>query len=384
MHAPWTRARRLVGVLAAAMLAATACARPPKGATAAALTVVDTLWYVSARARVAGRDSRELADSLEYGIAVFTRPELRDPYTDRVTVTLVDSARLTAGEFSASLRARTRGAPSPRDFAVLYVHGFGTSLHEAWNYAAIARARTGSSAPWIAFSWPSNGSGLAAPRLGELFSRAYRDDSAAAASSRPAFARALRAVIGATSAARLVVAPHSLGGQVVGESLAEDDSLRVLLGATRLRAVAFIAPDIESRRFAEYTVPAVQPLARRVLLYTSAHDRVLALSRNISNSQRAGLYEGSPLVREGLETVDVTEGVSAGGWLQRIFGTHHAIRRASGTLFDLAGVVGTERIAECRDALGTGTRGLDQVWRLTSIAPSLVALDERCPTRTPR
>lgn len=357
---------------------AAGCARGATRALAPAPAAIDTVWYVSSRARVDGRDTRQHADSLEYGFAIFARKPSDDLRAGALSVSLVDSARLTAGEFVAKLRARTLAVASPHDYAVLYVHGYATSLHEAWMYANVAHARTGSAAPWIAFCWPSNGSGFAAPRRQQLFARAYREDSAAASVSHSAFAQATRVVLEAVGASRLVLAPHSLGAQVVGETLAGDTDLRGVLGQTPLRAVAFIAPDIEWRRFAEYIVPAVQPLTRRLLLYTSTRDRVLALSRSMNASRRAGLHNGAPLVRVGIETVDVTMGVSVGGWLQQTFGTHHAIRRASATLFDLAWVVGPERVADCRLTIGTGVRGEDDVWRLTPLLPNSDIVVERC------
>ena len=53
-----------------------------------------------------------------------------------------------------------------------------------------------------------------------------------------------------------------------------------------------------------------------VIAPSSSGDRVLALSRGINKSQRAGLHDGTPLTHDGLETVDVSDGVGAGGWLQ--------------------------------------------------------------------
>lgn len=339
----------------------------------------DTVWYISARARENGRATLRLTDTLEYGYAIFTRPAGGDRFTSRLRNALVDSVGLSESEFVTQLRARIRAHAAPHDFAVLYVHGFGTSLHEAWTFANTARARTGAEAPWIAFAWPSNGSGVAPPRRGEIFSRAYRDDSATAAGSHQAFAQATRTVIEAIGAPQVVLVAHSLGGQVVGETLAEDLALRTMLGASPLRAVAFVAPDMEARRFAEFVVPSVNPLTRRVVLYTSSRDRVLALSRAISNSERAGLHRGVPLMHDGLETVDVTAGLRAGGWLQQTFGTRHGVGGASGSLFDISWVVGPERSSTCRLALGTATEGVPGVWHLTATLPDPPVGLARCP-----
>lgn len=354
------------------------CARTPAVGGVPATTSADTVWYISTRARAAGRDTRLLADSLEYGLAIFVHPTVVDPRTDGLALTLRDSVRLTARDFAAALHQRMQATVAPQDFTVVYVHGFGTSLHEAWTFAATARARTASDAPWIAFCWPSNGAGIALPSLQEPLSQAYVDDSTAAVASRPAFADALRLVVSAAGAPRVMLVPHSLGSQLVGEALAQDVPLRTLLGAAPLRAVAFVAPDVEARRFAEYVVPAVRPLTNRLVLYTSARDRVLDVSGERTQSERAGLYRHAPLIHEGLETVDVTDGVSAGGWLQQTFGNHHAIGRATASLVDLAWVVGGRRAPDCRDTIGSATRLDTGAWRLTDSLPSPRTVAARC------
>ena len=330
----------------------------------------DTIFYVSTRARAEGFDTRQLADSLEFGYAVFVHrssPAERGAPEYEADIVLADSALLSEGEFAAALRAHADRRPSPDDFAVFYVHGYGTSLHEAWTHTATARIRSGDSAPWVVFAWPSNGTGVTMPRRGALLDGAYQDDSVSAAASLPAFARATRAVTGAVGAGRLVLTAHSLGGQVAGEALASDTALRVTLGAAPLRAIAFIAPDVEARRFADYHVPALLPLTRRLVLYTSRRDRLLLVSRQLHGTNRAGLSASPPLVRPGLETVDTSDGVTSEGWGMRLFGTHHSIRRAVGTLVDLTRVVGPGFAASCRATLGTATLDEDGVWRLTPL-----------------
>lgn len=345
------------------------CATTPGPSLPPVPARADTVWYVSARARVDGRDSRRLADSLEYGYVVYARRRVDPWLTGRVELALADSVRQTREAFVAELRERTTSVAPPDDFAVLYVHGFGTSLREAWSHAVLARIRSRSRAPWVVFCWPSNGSGVAWPRPGAIFARSYRDDSAAATASRPAFAVATRAVLEGVGGRRLLLAAHSLGAQLVGEALADDLPLRITLGADPLRTIAFIAPDVESRRFGDYVVPAVMPLARRVVLYTSARDRVLTVARQVNKSDRAGLGRPSALVRPGLETVDATQGVTAENWWQRIFGTHHSTRRAAAAVYDLMQVVGAGFAADCRAALGTAALTADGVWRLTSRQP---------------
>lgn len=368
---------------AAAMLvlAAGGCARSPRPATGSVTVPVDSIWYISVRARQFGHDTRDLASEPEYGIAIFRRSAVADPRIASLDLTQTDSVQLTKDQFVAAWRARVQDAAPPQDYGIFYVHGFGTSLHEAWNFAAEAHARSGSRAPWVAFSWPSNGAGVALPTFREPLSQAYVDDSVAAVMSRPYFAHALRTVVSTVGAQHVMLVAHSLGGQLVGETLAQDHSLRIFLGASPLRAIAFVAPDVEARRFAEYTVPALRPLTDRLVLYASSRDRVLKVSGDRTVTRRAGFLRGAPEAHDGLETIDASDAVRAEGWLQETFGNHHAIGDASGALFDLSWIVGGRRPAACRTTIGSATSSASGVWVLADSIPAARAVTEQCETR---
>ena len=358
------------------------CWRQPSSGATVSTVPVDTIWYVSVRAREDGRDTRRLADSLEYGLVVNAVKSAGDPLTQHVEITLLDSVRLTQRDFANALRARARDASRDDSLVLLYVHGFGTSLREAREHAAQARVRSRSSAPWVVFCWPSRGSGVAWPSASHIFSRAYLEDSAAAAASRPAFAQTVRDLLPVVGGAHLLLVAHSLGAQIVGESLAGDSALRGALGADPLRALAFFAPDVETRRFRDHILSATRSLARRVVVYGSVDDRVLTLSRSFNKSERAGLIRGPAKAHPGVETVDATDGTAAEDRLQRVLGSHHALRRASAALFDLVHIVGRSRDAACRLTLGTAT-GVEQgVWRLTRLPlPPLSVLEACSPSR---
>lgn len=363
-----------------------ACARAKRAVAPPATASIDTVWYVSTRARDDGRDTRALADSMEYGLALFHHSAAADTRSESLDLTLVDSVRLTAADFVAALRERVRATIAPQDYAVFYVHGFGTSLHEAWAFAATSHLRGGDRAPWIAFCWPSNGAGIARPTLSEPLSQAYIDDSTMAVASQAPFALALQEVVDAVGAGQVMLVAHSLGSQLVSETLARDDSLRVFLGAAPLRAIAFVAPDVEARRFTEYVVPALDPLTDRLLLYSSSRDRVLRVSGDRSLTRRAGLHSSTPLTHAGLESIDASHGVRAEGWWQRTFGNHHAIGQATGSLFDLSWIVGGRRAPECRRQIGTATSRASGVWVLADSLPTAESVAARCapPAVMPR
>lgn len=324
---------------------------------------MDSVWYMSMRARDQGTDTRLLADSVEYGVAIFHR-EASDGTTPDVALTLVDSVTLSARAFRDALRGEVTTGPTSDAMAMLYVHGFGTSLHEAWTFTAQARQLAGSRAPWIAFCWPSNGRGITWPRARALLTRAYQEDSMAAQASRPTFARAVGALAESLDDNTLVMAVHSLGVQLAGESLAFDSTLRTVLERRPLRALAFMVPDVEAERFRDSLLPAFAPITRRQVLYVSSRDRALAIAGQAAGAPRAGQHTNPVLRHPLLETVDITDGVTTEGWFQRAFGTHHAIRRQAGMLFDLTHIVGAGLAASCRADIGTGRLREDGTWAL--------------------
>jgi hypothetical protein len=346
--------------------------------TTIAVAPVDTMWYVSTRARENGRDTRLLADSLEYGYVVSLVKTGRDPLTSGVEITPVDSFRLTRLQFEHSLRERARDPWLDDSLVVLYVHGFGTSLREAWEHTGQARIRSRSSAPWVVFCWPSRGASVAWPSATQIFARAYREDSAAAAASRDAFARTVRDLLPVVGGEHLLLVAHSLGAQLIGEALAADTALRNALVADPLRALAFFAPDVESGRFHDYVLPATSSLASRVVLYVSTDDRVLSLSRGINGSERAGLARGGAKAHPGVEVIDVTAGTAAENRMQRLLGSHHGLRRASAALFDLLHLVAGMYEPACRETLGTATLVEEGIWKLTHQPPPPVSAPEVC------
>jgi len=358
-----------------------ACASVPITRANAIAVPVDTLYYISARARDGGRDVARLAEQLEYGLVIAVRPTERDPREGRVAFDVVDSIRLDREGFVAALRARTDAMPSQQSFAVMYTHGYGTSLHESWEHTNTSRLRAQSDQPWVVFSWPSIGSGVALPEEGALVTAAYRRDSANAEASRAAYAEAVGAVHDAVGGSRAMLVAHSLGGQLVGETLARDAALRQRLVRDPLRAVAFVSPDVDAARFGDAILPTLRRLTQRVLLYASSDDRILAMSQLVNDTERAGRISDAPrslTVRPGLESIDMTDAEYADSRLVHAFGTRHALRRKSGALFDLVHIVGAQMDAQCRATLGTAERLASGAWKLTDVPVPAVGSAAQC------
>lgn len=372
---------RLLIAAAVAMLASACAGVPPRTGPEPRIAPLDTLFYISARARRDGRDVVKLADSLEYGLVITARPQESEAFDERVPFDVVDSVLLPRDEFIAQLRARTVTPDDTARFAVMYTHGFGTSLRESWQHSATSRRRSRGDQPWVVFAWPSIGSGVAMPTAGDPFYTAYRQDSASAVASRDSYALALTAVHEAVGGSRLLMVAHSLGGQLVGETLSANVALRDRLFADPLRGLAFVSPDIEAGRFGDLIVPGVGPLTRRLVLYASADDRILFMSQLVNDSERAGRIvrpTTGATVRDGLETVDMTDAVYADSPFIHAFGTRHALRRKSGALFDIVHIVGGRVDPSCRITIKTAKQLPSGVWKLTDRSlPPLSALS-RC------
>lgn len=381
-HAGQALITRVCGVAALVLLAHCTPPAALRVPLAPQPVAVDTVWYISARTRINGKDSRQLTDTLEYGQAIYRRDAMADAWTGRIRLTLLDSVSLSASAFETALRDRVNDARtstvSDATSTVLYVHGFGTSLHESWQYTAEARVRAGATTPWVVFAWPSNGLGVSWPRSRAILTRAYHDDIAIAAQSTAAFVRATASVLRASPAEQTILLSHSLGGRIVSDAILNPNELAATLSGARFNAIAFVTPDVDATRFRDTVVFAAQSLTNRLLLYSSARDRVLAMARTIHDAPRAGLRTTPPLQQRALEAIDATEGLVAEGWLTSIFGTHHAIRRASAVLYDVSQLVGRNRAPDCRIELGTATRSPAGVWHLQKKRPPRPPLPLPC------
>lgn len=134
------------GCVRAVSTAAPAPARAPSVPAAALSRLADTVWYISTRAREQGRDTRRFADSLEYGLAVHTYWRSADVLVDALDLEVADSVIISRSEYVQGIRAATETTASD-DFAVLFVHRFGTSVRECVRYTAESRIRSRSGVP---------------------------------------------------------------------------------------------------------------------------------------------------------------------------------------------------------------------------------------------
>jgi esterase/lipase superfamily enzyme len=333
-------------------------------------TSADTTWYVTNRARRSGRLDRERGDSLEFGFIVtrfLARSEASPAsrFTESLASLQIDSVRLARSDFLARLRASDAQAQAAGEGAILYVHGYATSFRRGLAQGAEIAHRGRFAGPMIVFSWPAHRGFASWPTFGTLLSGAYRDDSVSAARSEESFRAALTAVLGATRPSALTVVGHSLGAQLVAEALHGTSPLHDTLAAAPIHALVFFAPDIATDRLRDSLATPLAALASRRIVYASAADHMLTISRLVNHSSRAGQASGArALATADLEVVDVTDGRRTMTIARHVFDPHHAMRFASSALFDFFGVV-RGIPAECRAAEGIAVRASERRWQLT-------------------
>jgi pimeloyl-ACP methyl ester carboxylesterase len=333
-------------------------------------TTADTTWYVTNRARQAGRLDRARGDSLEFGFIVtrfVTRSEASPSsrFTEGLESQQIDSVRLAPGDFLDRLRASDLRARAAGDGAILYVHGYATSFRRGLAQGAEIAHRGRFAGPVIVFSWPAHRGFASWPSFGTLLSGAYRDDSVSAARSEESFRAALTAVLGATKPSALTVVGHSLGAQLVAEALHGASPLHDGLVAAPLHALVFFAPDIAADRFRDSLAAPLAAVASRRIVYASATDHMLAISRLVNHSSRAGQASGArALGAADVEVVDVTDGRRNMTFVRHVFDPHHAMRFASSALYDFFAVV-RGLPADCRAAEGIAVRASERRWQLT-------------------
>ena len=336
-------------------------------------TLTDTVFVVTNRRRTATGFTREVSDSLWYGVYV-TR-NVTDAAAARalapMQVTAVDSSALDEHAWSERLRAAVRDA-SARAAALVFVHGYASDPATALTQGVQVRARGMHRGPLIVFLWPAHGVATAVPRL----ARAYRDDARAAAQSGTAFAHVMRTVDSLTPGAVLVA--HSMGSRVALAAIVSDLPTHSALTARPLRAIGLFSPDVGATRFRDAFAPVLPSLAHRVALYGAATDYLLGASVVLNRERRAAAIanRGEPL--SGIELIDDTHGARAEPAVLRLFGPRHSVRWASAALGDFFAVVVSGANPSCRVDAGTADAAGEGRWRLRrNVVPS-AWLGARC------
>ena len=216
-----------------------------------------------------------------------------DPETDFAIAAIAPFASPAA--FSQSLRATLTQRPAGRRQVLVYVHGFNVTFAEGlYRTAQIVRDWDIAHVPAY-FSWPST-----------LSPVEYRHDRRALQDSQQALARFLTAIVDA-GAEGIVLLAHSLGAELVTETVAglQTGGNRAIL--ERIDGVFLVSPDLSVERFREIT-DARPPLPEPFVVFTSAEDRILRFSSLAhGGSMRLGnLTDPALLADRGVLLLDLT------------------------------------------------------------------------------
>jgi esterase/lipase superfamily enzyme len=342
-------------------------------ARAPADTVRDTVFVASNRRRVATGFTRQVADSTWYGVYItrLVTTGGAERALAPMRVLRVDSAALTASEWRARLAAAGRDT-SARDATLLYVHGYSTSPARAVSQGAQVKARGAHAGPLVVFLWPTHDRYVAPPTP----SRAYTDDAAAAARSGGALASVIRMVDSLVPS--MVLVAHSMGSRVALQAVLDDSATRQQLTARPLRAFGIFSPDVSADRFGDEYAPHLRDIARRVALYSTSNDYLLAAATMVNGERRAGRYAVRGPVLPGIELVDVTRGARADPLMLRLLGPRHAVRWASAALADFFGIVVAGVPESCRTISGEAVALAAERWQLLPRAMLQTWLDSTC------
>jgi esterase/lipase superfamily enzyme len=179
---------------------------------------------------------------------------------------------------------------------LLYVH----VLNQTFETAALDAARLsngiGFHGETMVFSWPSKA---------KLFDYGY--DRESAMWSRDALEQVLSGLITSPSVGRVHIVAHSVGTMLTLEAIRQIYDRHGGVVVERIGTVVFASPDIDMDVFSS-SVQRIGPLASKITVITSTHDRALAVSRLLAGGiTRVGEAEQDQLKRLGLHVIDASK-----------------------------------------------------------------------------
>lgn len=266
------------------------------------------VWYGTNRKPVDAADpgrgySHERDDRLHYGRCRVFIPRSHkigstgSPWWKRLITRTDDRLRLqaveplAADEHWADLRRVIAGLQPGLDHAVIFIHGYNVSFHEA----ALRAAQVGFDLQVRAmafFSWPSQGT-----------MHGYMADEASIEASEGALAAYLTGFAEQSGASHVHVIAHSMGNRGLLRAVN-----RSLATAERRAGVPFgqfilAAPDVDADVFRDLS-RAYRGVCRRATLYVSPRDRAVAASLTLHGAARVG-YTPPVTVLPHVDTVSV-------------------------------------------------------------------------------
>lgn len=209
-----------------------------------------------------------------------------------------DDFTLLAGEdgFKTTLRNRLRATPAAKGEVMVFVHGYNSNYSEA--AARVAQMTHDAQIPAVPvlFSWASQ-----ARVLG------YVHDRDSILTARDTL-RQLLLDVRAAGAQRILLVAHSMGSQLVMETLLLADLAKPGAAASLADSVVLISPDIAPDVFVSQ-VRQISRMPSPFIVFTSSEDRALRLSVLVAgDSVRLGNPSDDPRLDDtGAVFLDVTQ-----------------------------------------------------------------------------
>ena len=272
------------------------------------------VFYATSRARTAS-SAIDLAygtgrGDLGYGVVDVSIPKIHEigeierpkwwrlefsenPDKHIVVQTLVP---LTDKAFQAALGTRIKS--SSRNQAFVFVHGYNVSFADAARRTAQMTVDLQFDGAPIFFSWPSRAK-----------TALYTHDENDIAWTEPLLKDFLTALIERQDLNEIYLIAHSMGNRALAgaavDLLREDPTAR-----KKIREIILAAPDIDADIFKRDIAPhLIGPPSNRtpVTLYISSRDKALIASHGFHGYVRLGDVGKSPVVMDGLETIDASD-----------------------------------------------------------------------------
>lgn len=252
-----------------------------------------------------GVPGRERAGALGFGqfvvsvpqqreLGTIPRPRRNQPVDPQRHFALADGGMLTEAAFRERIRLALGGQARVNREVVIFVHGFNTTFIEG--VYRVAQLSHDLRLPGVIahYSWPSLGAPLA-----------YANDRDSALFARDGLQRMIETVA-AAGAPRVVLIAHSMGSQLLMETLRQmaiEGSLRQV----PLGGVILISPDVDVDVFRSQA-QRIGRLPQPFVIVTSQRDRVLQLSARLTGQpDRLGnLTQPERVAELGATVIDVT------------------------------------------------------------------------------
>ena len=283
----------------------------------------------------------------EYVYPTFWRLDFLEEPTHLMVLSKID--QVDKKTFYDELSSEVLKTPEKKAF--LFIHGFNMSFDNAAKRTAQIAYHLGSDVVPIFYSWPSMGNIVG-----------YLADEDSVEWTRPQLKAFLDDVATYSGAKTIYLMAHSMGNRALSKAvMSSNNSNDKKILSTSYSSIMMAAPDIDQDVFKRDIAPVLKLTGASITIYTSANDNALKASSGLHNDKRVGEIIGSPILIDGIETVDVS-GIDSS------FTGHGYYFNSDPFLNDLAQIIKGGKGASLRPNLQPVTSGgIERYWKLLNV-----------------